>query len=141
MPSGQQKGLDNLARVNAWIRERHAANDWGRYVAPSTGLLNRSELARDIGIGLSATKQNPAIKDLLVCLERELVQKGILTPNASGAAPDRQTERVADRCKQRLAQLEQQLANAQAENHALRAKLERYHLLDDFLMEHERLPL
>jgi hypothetical protein len=138
MANGPQIAARNTAKFSAWVAERQAADDWASYVRMDQ--LNRTEIARECGFAVSVLRQNPAVKDALARLERDLAAHGILPRQDKSDAPERHSATAAGRDKQRLNQMEQQKQALRAENDGLRAQLKRYGLLDEFLLETGRLP-
>lgn len=139
MANGQQKARANLDSFCAWIATQ-SDEDFKQIV--HRGQLNRGEVAKAIGIGKSALRQNPAIKERLNALESELRQRGVLPPltgeaEAQKKAPKRydQTENRRAVESRRLSQLEQENVELKAKVAELKAQLKRYGELSEVLIE------
>ncbi len=104
--------------------------------------LNRGEVAKAIGIGKSALRQNPAIKTALENLEQNLRDRGVLpelteTAQAQRSEPKRYDPSVNQRAMEsrRLSVLEQENIELKARVATLEAKLKRYGELSEVLTE------
>jgi hypothetical protein len=124
MPSGQQLAMENFARFSAWVSEREAHGDHADYL--HRGKFNRREIATELGFGVSAFSQNPAIKKLV----RELDDRwGSQYPASSKSVAEESAarERANDRVKRTDAsssKLLQRIASLEEENRQLRRELE-----------------
>lgn len=138
MASGRQIAKENKERFDAWVMERYQARDWSAYVRG--GKINRTEIARECGFARSVMEQNPAIKQALADVERDLADQGVLNPSVPTVAVAPSAEARTERERQRLQQLEQQNQMLRAENDRLKDLLERYQLMDEYLQDTGRLP-
>ena len=139
--SGQQIAQDNLLKFQSWIAEREAANDWQDYLHGDK--LNRSEIAAECGFGLSAMRQNPAVKSALEALESRLATLGITyaketAPDASSEAAaasekviDKRIMAAKGKAEARVKALEEQNASLKTEVASLRERLRRFQHMDD----------
>lgn len=139
MVNGQQKARENLDSFQVWVATQ-TDEDFKQII--HRGQLNRGEVAKAIGIGKSALRQNPAIKEHLKILENDLRERGVLPPLTGEAqvqrlAPKRydQTENRRVTESRRLSQLEQENVELKAKVTELEAKLKRYGELSEVLSE------
>ncbi|MDO8943846.1 MAG: VPA1267 family protein [Desulfobacterales bacterium] len=142
MKSGQQIARENIAKFDAWVEEREKADDWKDYVRNDK--LNRSEIAAECGFALSVLRQNPAVKEALQVLEKDLVARRIIPSQpafgASNAAAEA-SNKVADKrvmaakakVEARAKTLEEQNASLKAEVRDLREQLRRFAHMEDHL--------
>tara|TARA_R110001583_G_scaffold66746_3_gene191484 strand:+ start:6709 stop:7140 length:432 start_codon:yes stop_codon:yes gene_type:complete len=142
MANGQQKAAENLNSFQAWVSSK-SDNDFREYIF--RGQLNRTEIALECCFTKSALRQNPAIKEALETLERNLRASGVLPPINYAPEGKKTPERDSDapqrrRDQQRLNALEQQNAALRAELATTKSKLEQYNLLDEMLAETGRMP-
>jgi len=75
MSNGQERARQNLSAFQSWVATQ-TDDDFKQIVF--RGQLNRGEVAKAIGIGKSALRQNPAIKTALENLEQNLRDRGVL---------------------------------------------------------------
>ncbi len=139
MANGQQKALRNSSAFDIWSATQ---NDEDFRQIVHRGQLNRGEIAKAIGIGKSALRQNPAIKESLERLEQELRDRGVL-PSLTKSAQAQQSEpkrydagannRAAE--SKRLSTLEQENVELKARVATLEAQLKRYAELSEVLYE------
>lgn len=139
MASGRQKARENVGAFRAWIATQ--TDDDFKQIA-HRGQLNRGEVAKAIGIGKSALRQNPVIKEQLEALENELRQRSVLPPltdlaEAQRKAPERYDQNANSRASdsRRLSQLEQENIELKAKVAELQAQLKRYGELSEVLSE------
>ena len=148
--SGRAMAVNNLARFEAWVVERDAANDWVDYIRGDK--LNRSEIASECGFALSVVRQNPAVKAALTALEERLQDSGafnlsVAAPNSfNGPKDDKSDQSVQGRimaakgkAEQRVKALEEQNATLRAQVRDLREQLTRFTHLDEHLSRTGRL--
>ena len=139
MANGQQKALQNLNAFDIWAATQ---NDEDFRQIVHRGQLNRGEIAKAIGIGKSALRQNPAIKTALENLEQDLRDRGVLpelteTAKAQRSEPKRYDPSVNRRAMEsrRLSVLEQENIELKSRLATLEAKLKRYGELSEVLTE------
>jgi len=84
MATGQEKARQNLDDFQSWVATQ-TDEDFKQIVF--RGQLNRGEIAKAVGIGKSALRQNPAIKKALEKLEQDLRNRGVLPPLIATAQP------------------------------------------------------
>jgi hypothetical protein len=139
MASGRQKARENVDAFRAWIATQ--TDDDFKQIA-HRGQLNRGEVAKAIGIGKSALRQNPVIKEQLEALENELRQRSVLPPltglaEAQRKAPKRYDQSENNRAgdSRRLSQLEQENIELKAKVAELQTQLKRYGELSEVLSE------
>ena len=77
MANGQERARQNLVVFRSWFATQ-TDEDFEQIV--HLGQLNRGEVAKAIGIGKSALRQNTAIKTALEALEQDLRDRGVLPP-------------------------------------------------------------
>ena len=130
MSSGQERARQNLSVFQSWVATQ-TDDDFKQIVF--RGQLNRGEVAKAIGIGKSALRQNPAIKSALENLEQSLRDRGVLpelteTAWAQRSEPKRYDPSVNQRAMEtrRLSVLEQENIELKARVATLEAKLKRY---------------
>lgn len=75
MSNGQERARQNLSVFQSWVATQ-TDDDFKQIIF--RGQLNRGEVAKAIGIGKSALRQNPAIKSALENLEQSLRDRGVL---------------------------------------------------------------
>jgi hypothetical protein len=139
MSNGQERARQNLSAFQSWVATQ-TDDDFKQIVF--RGQLNRGEVAKAIGIGKSALRQNPAIKAALENLEQNLRDRGVLpelteTAQAQRSEPKRYDPSVNQRAMEsrRLSVLEQENIELKARVANLEAKLKRYGELSEVLTE------
>jgi len=139
MSNGQERARQNLSAFQSWVATQ-TDDDFKQIVF--RGQLNRGEVAKAIGIGKSALRQNPAIKTALENLEQNLRDRGVLpelteTAQAQRSEPKRYDPSVNQRAMEsrRLSVLEQENIELKARVATLEAKLKRYGELSEVLTE------
>lgn len=139
MSNGQERARQNLSAFQSWVATQ-TDDDFKQIVF--RGQLNRGEVAKAIGIGKSALRQNPAIKSALENLEQSLRDRGVLpelteTAWAQRSEPKRYDPSVNQRAMEtrRLSVLEQENIELKARVATLEAKLKRYGELSEVLTE------
>lgn len=144
MPNGQQLKVENYKKFLEWMKGK-TDNDYRQL--ESRGLINRSEIAREIGFAKSVLAQNPDVKKALLSLEERLREKGILPPLAASInveSPDpplRASGTQRDLLDQeRLKRLEETVAALRAERDMWRERCAQYEMLDRALSASGRLP-
>lgn len=133
--NGAQKAQHNLAAFQGWVATQ-TDDDFKQII--HRGQLNRGEVAKAIGIGKSALRQNPAIKEALETLEQELRDRGALprlietahNPTLYDASAN---ERSLE--SKRLFVLEQENIELKVRVATLEARLKRYGELSEVLTE------
>ena len=139
MSNGQERARQNLSAFQSWVATQ-TDDDFKQIIF--RGQLNRGEVAKAIGIGKSALRQNPAIKTALDNLEQNLRDRGVLpelteTAQAQRSEPKRYDPSVNQRAMEsrRLSVLEQENIELKARVATLEAKLKRYGELSEVLTE------
>ncbi|MCG7578056.1 MULTISPECIES: VPA1267 family protein [unclassified Halomonas] len=139
MSNGQERARQNLSAFQTWVATQ-TDDDFKQIVF--RGQLNRGEVAKAIGIGKSALRQNPAIKTALENLEQNLRDRGVLpelteTAQAQRSEPKRYDPSINQRAMEsrRLSVLEQENIELKARVATLEAKLKRYGELSEVLTE------
>ncbi|OOF29096.1 VPA1267 family protein [Salinivibrio sp. IB872] len=139
MANGQERARENLVAFQRWAATQ-TDDDFKQIVF--RGQLNRGEVAKAIGIGKSALRQNPAIKSALEHLETDLREKGVLPPLTESAKQQRSEPKPYDASakqrsleSKRLSVLEQENIELKARVATLEAKLKRYGELSEVLTE------
>lgn len=139
MSNGQERARQNLSAFQSWVATQ-TDDDFKQIIF--RGQLNRGEVAKAIGIGKSALRQNPAIKTALESLEQNLRDRGVLpelteTAQAQRSEPKRYDPSVNQRAMEsrRLSVLEQENIELKARVATLEAKLKRYGELSEVLTE------
>lgn len=139
MSNGQERARQNLSAFQSWVATQ-TDDDFKQIIF--RGQLNRGEVAKAIGIGKSALRQNPAIKSALENLEQSLRDRGVLpelteTAWAQRSEPKRYDPSVNQRAMEtrRLSVLEQENIELKARVATLEAKLKRYGELSEVLTE------
>jgi hypothetical protein len=139
MASGQQKAQQNLNAFEVWKATQ--TDDDFKQIA-FRGQLNRGEVAKAVGCGKSALKQNPALRGSLKVLEDNLREKGVLPPLTDTAKKEADNPKQYDNTANRKALDSKRLSALEAENIELTAKvkemegkLERYGELSETLSE------
>lgn len=139
MASGQQKAQQNLNAFEVWKATQ--TDDDFKQIA-FRGQLNRGEVAKAVGCGKSALKQNPALRDSLKELEDNLREKGVLPPLTDTAKKEEDNPKLYDNTANRNALNSKRLSSLEAENVELKAqvkelkgKLERFGELSETLLD------
>ncbi|MDF0750857.1 VPA1267 family protein [Marinobacter sp. 71-i] len=139
MANGQEKARQNLTSFQSWVATQ-TDDDFTQIV--HRGQLNRGEVAKAIGIGKSALRQNPAIKEALEALEQCLRDRGVLPPLTDIAQSRRAEPKPYDASvnkqtmeTRRLSALEQENIELKARVATLEGKLRRYGELSEVLTE------
>ena len=137
--NGQERARQNLEAFQSWVATQKD-EDFKQIIF--RGQLNRGEVAKAIGVGKSALRQNPAIKTALENLEQSLRDRGVLpelteTAQAQRSEPKRYDPSVNQRAMEsrRLSVLEQENIELKARVATLEAKLKRYGELSEVLTE------
>ena len=139
MSNGQERARQNLSAFQGWVATQ-TDDDFKQIIF--RGQLNRGEVAKAIGVGKSALRQNPAIKMALENLEQSLRDRDVLpelteTAQAQRSEPKRYDPSVNQRAMEsrRLSVLEQENIELKARVATLEAKLKRYGELSEVLTE------
>lgn len=137
MANGQQVAKKNLNSFIAWASSQ-SDNDFRELIFQ--GKLNRTEIARYIGCGKSALRQNPALRQAIDDLELELINKGILSPvqekdNKPEIKPYVNSTNINSNEIKRIAFLEQENMELKVKNKELEQRLERFNELSNSLYE------
>ena len=139
MSNGQERARQNLSAFQSWVATQ-TDDDFKQILV--RGQLNRSEVAKAIGIGKSALRQNPALKEALEKLEQDLRDRGVLPPLTETAQAQRSEPKPYDPSvnqrameSKRLSALEQENIELKARVETLEAKLRRYGELSEVLTE------
>lgn len=137
--NGAQKAQQNLTAFQGWAATQ-TDDDFKQII--HRGQLNRGEVAKAIGIGKSALRQNPAIKEALETLEQELRDRGALPRLIETAQEHRSAPKLYDASankrpleSKRLSVLEQENIELKARVATLEARLKRYGELSEVLTE------
>ncbi len=142
--NGKQKAQQNIDAFHAWTATQ-SDDDYKQIIF--RGQLNRGEIAKAIGVGKSALRQNPEIKRLLENLENELRAREILPPlteasEQQNGEPQRYDVEVVRRVRndQRAARLEQENIELKARVSELEQRLARFGELSEVLTEMGMMP-
>lgn len=142
--NGQQKAQKNIDNFIAWVATQ-SDDDYKQITF--RGQLNRGDIAKAIGIGKSALRQNPEIKKLLENLENELRSRDILPPLTQEAEQQNSNTKRYDaeaaqrvRNDQRAARLEQENIELKARIGELEQRLARFGELSETLSEMGMMP-
>ena len=136
MPSGRDLAKRYADRLQQWIAERDALEDFAGY--ERQGKVNRAALCAELDFGRSVVNQNPAVRQRLSDAEKRWYGTGG-SRQASEAARERAESR-ATRTQRELSNAHDQVAKLKAENVLLRERLRKYETLEDVLVETGRLP-
>ena len=137
MASGRHLAKQYAERVNRWVAERDAKQDYLEY--ERGGRVNRAALCAELDFGRSVVSQNPAVREALNDAERRWYGTSAPTPAAHAAARDR-AENKSMRTSRELSSAQDQVARLTAENALLRKRLKKYEALDEILIETGRMP-
>ena len=137
MASGREIAKVYAARVEEWIAERDAAQDYLDY--ERDGKVNRAELCAELDFGRSVVSQNPNVRELLQEAECRWYEPRNTTRKAQEAARER-AESKATRTSRELSIALDEAAKLKAENTLLRKRLQKFEMLDQILIETGRLP-
>ncbi|PNH90523.1 VPA1267 family protein [Vibrio diazotrophicus] len=139
MASGQQKAQENCKAFDVW-RVTQTDDDFKQIVY--RGQLNRIEVAKGVGCGKSALKQNPALRKALNSLENELRERGVLPPLTESAKQSVDKPKPYDNTVNRKLLDSKRVSSLETENIELKAKvkelevqLERFGELSEVLSE------
>lgn len=142
--NGQQKAEENVAAFHAWVATQ-SDEDFRQIIHRSQ--LNRGEIAKGVGCGKSALRQNPALKDALEQLETKLRDQEVLPPLTDKAESNKGKPQEYDPGKSRSILESKRLSALEAENIELKVrvaelegKLERYGELSETLSEMGLMP-
>ncbi|MGM0783577.1 MAG: VPA1267 family protein [Pseudomonadota bacterium] len=142
--NGQQKAQKNIDNFIAWAATQ-SDDDYKQMTF--RGQLNRGEIAKAIGIGKSALRQNPEIKKLLENIEKDLRARGILPlltheSEKLSCCPKRYDAEAAQRMRndQRVARLEHENIELKARVKELERRLTRFGELSETLAEMGMMP-
>jgi predicted RNase H-like nuclease (RuvC/YqgF family) len=120
MANGQQKAKQNLDSFLVWAATQ--SNDDFKQIL-FNGKLNRGEIAKAVGCGKSALKQNPALKEALETLEENLRDMGVLPPLTDKAKEDADKPKQYDSTSSQRIMESRRLSSLEAENIELKAKV------------------
>lgn len=139
MASGQQKAEENVAAFHAWVATQ-SDDDFRQMI--HRGQLNRGDIAKGVGCGKSALRQNPVLKRALEQLETKLRKQGVLPPLTESAKQNVDKPKEYDNTANRKLLESKRLSALEAENIELKAKvaeleerLERFGELSETLSE------
>ncbi|WP_284509695.1 VPA1267 family protein [Salinivibrio costicola] len=120
MSNGQERARQNLSAFQSWVATQ-TDDDFKQIVF--RGQLNRGEVAKAIGIGKSALRQNPAIKTALENLEQNLRDRGVLPELTETAQAQRSEPKRYDPSVSRRAMESRRLSVLEQENIELKARV------------------
>ncbi|WP_163922698.1 VPA1267 family protein [Photobacterium sp. Alg240-V54] len=140
--SGKQKGEGNFINFLAW-KEAQTDDGFRAIVNLKDGVLGRNIIAKACGFGVSVLRQNPKVKAALIELESQLVAKGILPTKVEKESSLKSNDsKLLDQNKRKQSQLvvhthrlESRITELEAENEALRRKLDRFEALNSSLID------
>ena len=144
MANGQERAQQNVFAFDQWVATQ-TDDDFRQIV--HRGQLNRGEVAKAIGCGKSALRQNPALRDRLEQLEivlrdREVLPEESASTKAKSSEPkeydSKKTENLLN--ASRLSSLEAELVELKTENKQLKARLARYEELSEAMTDWGFLP-
>lgn len=87
------KGTDNIKAFTDWMKNK-ADSEYRKF--EYRGRLNRSEIAKEAGIGYSAFKQNPKLKEMIATLENKLISGGVFSGSDTIIAEDEGMEKSCE---------------------------------------------
>ena len=144
MANGQQRAEANVAAFDAWAATQ-SDDDFKQII--HRGQLNRGEIAKAVGCGKSALRQNPALKAALDSLETGLREREVLPPLTPKAESEKCKTQEYDAVKGRHLMDSKRLSELEAENIELKAKvselerkLSRFSELSEVLSEQGFMP-
>lgn len=144
MANGQKKAELNVAAFEAWVATQ-SDDDFKQII--HRGQLNRGEIAKAVGCGKSALRQNPVLKEKLDNLESKLRERAVLPALAIPADIDTGEPKEYDVTKSRSLLDSKRLSELEAENIELKArvcelemKLARFSELSEVLSEQGFMP-
>lgn len=120
--NGKQIAQQNLAAFRAWVATQ-TDEDFKQIIFK--GQLKRGEIAKSVGCGKSALNQNPALRQDLAKLETELRNKGILPQLSQAAKESAKVPQKYDNTANRKSLDAKRLADLEAENIELKAKIKK----------------
>ena len=121
--NGQQKGQENIAKVEAWIALRDDARDWHEY--QRNGKINRTALSEELDFGRAVISQNKGVQKLLHEAEERWFARKEVSREAHEAARDRAEKHSAAVASNNNA-MSLRIAELEAENRQLRKELKGY---------------
>lgn len=130
--NNQAKAELNVKKVEQWIADRDAAQDFNEY--ERGGKINRGAICAELDFARSVVNQNPRVKELLAQAESRWYEPTAQDTKALQAASERAEKRVA-RTSGEIAALQDELAKTKAENALLRRLLEKYQAMADIIAE------
>ncbi|MFK0570737.1 VPA1267 family protein [Endozoicomonas sp.] len=120
MASGQQTAQQSLKAFEVW-KATQTDDDFKQIVY--RGQLSRTEVAKGIGCGTSAFRQNPALKNAVKALEDSLRDKGVLPPLTESAKKAADKPKLYDTTANRRMLDVRRLSSLETENIELKAKV------------------
>lgn len=142
MPSGQQRGEENIGTFRCWSAGKTDRDFAGMTVH---GQLSRTLVARECGFARSVLLQNPQVRMALFELEAELRRRGVLPAPVDSAHIDsrptgQHIQNQAAVIPERIRRLETENIALRAEVTQLRAALKRFAIIESVVAETGRLP-
>jgi hypothetical protein len=121
MPNGKELAQKNVDSFLLW---QSCQTDEGFTEIIHRGQLNRGEIAKACGFGVSALRQNPALKTALEALESDLRKRKILPPLTDKARSKLDSPKEYDASLNRRLLDSKRLSSLEAENFELKAKVQ-----------------
>jgi len=139
----QAIGLANIAKLEAFFKERDDEGDWEDYLL-SEYALNKVTVAEDAGLASRKTLTGgKAIKTVYTAKIAELITEGILKEDTRSSEEkstsktlskmDQQQIKRANKTAETNAALQEELYEARKENERLEAKLERLEKVEAYM--------
>lgn len=137
MANGQQVAKKNIDSFIAWASSQ-SDDDFRELIFQ--GKLNRTEIAKHIGCGKSALRQNPALRQSIDALELDLRERGVLPQIQESFSeldikPHISTSSVNTNETKRIAVLEQENMELKLKIKELENNLERFNELSNSLYD------
>ncbi|ADL56407.1 hypothetical protein [Gallionella capsiferriformans] len=118
--NGQQRALEIIESVKAWIKERNIRLDWHEYAYNNR--INRSVLAEELDFAMRACTQNKNLRAILDECDTRWFKSEAADKTAHEAARERaqgQTSRISSE----NSELQKRIVELEVENRQLRLEL------------------
>lgn len=121
--NGQQRALEIIESVKAWIKERNIKLDWHEYAYNHR--INRRLLADELDFAMRACTQNKTLRSLLEECDALWFKSEVANKAAHEASRER-AQSQSSRNSSDNNELQQRLAELEVENRKLRLELNGY---------------
>lgn len=136
--NGTQAGNETVQRVQQWINERDALQDYDEY--KRAGKINRSVLASELSFSRSSFGTNKALEKLVKDAEMRWYPQTKTEDKKAIKAASERSERRSELTSAENSKLKDENARLKAENLMLKGKLRKFQAMADVLAEYGSSP-